>query len=203
MKLNLGSGKTPREGWVNVDLTPACNPDVVWNLEQTPWPWPSNSVDEVLLSHVLEHLGADPNVYIAIVKELYRVCQDGARITIVVPHPRHDYFLFDPTHVRPITPNGLEMFSQRENLRAIGMHAANTPLGIYSEVDFEITSVEPVYAERWMKAYKAGKINGEGLVKAAKDFNNVIEQYTIVWKPLKPSTLQRQKMVEALSPVRA
>ena len=40
-------------------------------------------------------------------KELYRISCDQANIHISVPHPRHDDFLADPTHVRPITTLGL------------------------------------------------------------------------------------------------
>jgi hypothetical protein len=45
-----------------------------------------------VLKHVLEHLGRDPIVYLEIMKELYRVCEDGATIRVVVPHHRHEFF---------------------------------------------------------------------------------------------------------------
>ena len=57
MKLNMGCGHNKREGYVNVDMSPVCNPDVVWDLETLPWPWQDNSVDGVLFNHSLEHLG--------------------------------------------------------------------------------------------------------------------------------------------------
>ena len=65
----------------------------MWVLEKLPWPWADDSVQEMRFSHVLEHLGADATTYLSIIKELYRVCRDGAQIFIVVPHPRHDHFL--------------------------------------------------------------------------------------------------------------
>ena len=70
MRLNLGCGNRKLEGWVNVDREAACKPDRVADLEKLPWPWPDDSAEEVMLSHVLEHLGADPKVYLGIVKEL-------------------------------------------------------------------------------------------------------------------------------------
>jgi predicted SAM-dependent methyltransferase len=103
MRLNLGCGNRKLQGWRNVDKVPDCSPDELVDLEQLPWPWPDNSVDEIFLSHVLEHLGQATDVYLGIIKELYRVCRDGATITIIVPHPRHDHFLTDPTHVRAVT----------------------------------------------------------------------------------------------------
>jgi hypothetical protein len=35
------------------------------------WPWPDNAADEVLLSHVLEHLGATPQVEQTVLDEPY------------------------------------------------------------------------------------------------------------------------------------
>src|SRR5262245_14771360 len=111
MRLNLGCGFDQRAGFLNVDKMPACRPDLVVDLEALPWPWPDDAADEVVLRHTLEHLGQSPELYLGIVKELWRVCRNGATVSITVPHPRHDNFLGDPTHVRAVTPQGLELFS--------------------------------------------------------------------------------------------
>jgi hypothetical protein len=197
MRLNLGCGNDRRPGWVNVDRAGAGTPDQVWDLETFPWPWAEGSVDEVLLSHVLEHLGAASATYIGILKELYRVCRGGARITIAVPHPRHDNFLSDPTHVRPVTPAGFTMFSQKANLDWIAAKASNTPLGIYTGVDFEIVSVQAVLAEPWRTQATKKTISNEDLHRATTLYNNVIEQFTIVLTAVKPSTSERRKAAEA------
>ena len=113
MRLNLGCGFNKSTGYVNVDSSKLCAPDVLHNLEQTPWPWEDSSVDEIVMRHVLEHLGATTDVYFSVLREMYRVCRPDARITIVVPHPRHDDFLHDATHVRAVTLEGLSMFSRK------------------------------------------------------------------------------------------
>ncbi len=46
---------------------------------------------------------------------MYRVCRDGAVISISVPHPRHDDFINDPTHVRVVTPELLNLFNKKLN----------------------------------------------------------------------------------------
>ena len=113
MKLNLGCGQNKQAGYVNTDREPAVQPDVVMDLEKFPWPFEDDSVDEVLAFHVLEHVGATPELFIRIMQELYRVCRKGATVRIAVPHLRHDNFFDDPTHVRAITPMTLELFSRK------------------------------------------------------------------------------------------
>ena len=63
MKLNLGSGSKILKGYVNVDKFQYYNPDVVHDLEKFPYPFENNSVDEILLSHVLEHIGQNPEIF--------------------------------------------------------------------------------------------------------------------------------------------
>lgn len=114
MKLNMGCGTNKRDGFINVDK--CGNPDVIWDLETFPWPWDDNSVTEVRFDNILEHLGQTSGVFLRIFQELYRICVNKALITIVVPHPRHNSFLCDPTHVRPIMPETLELFSKKRIL---------------------------------------------------------------------------------------
>jgi SAM-dependent methyltransferase len=190
MQLNLGCGNRKLSGWINVDKYPACNPDQVADLESLPWPWPDDSVDEVLLSHVLEHLGAATDVYLGIFKELYRVCRDGASVSILVPHPRHDFFLNDPTHVRPITPDGLAMFSQAANRQWIAERVANTPLAIYLGIDFTTDAVNIVLDEHWRGLVERKEVSAEDLADAARHSNNVIAEYRIVLKAVKPAGKQ-------------
>jgi len=85
MKLNLGCGYKKRDGFHNVDMFADCTPDEVVDLEHFPWPWPDDSVDEVIMSHVLEHLGAETGVYFNIFRELYRVCQHDAVLNSPFP----------------------------------------------------------------------------------------------------------------------
>ena len=187
MRLNLGCGATKFPGWVNADKVPACNPDQVVDLEKFPWPWPENSVEEVMMSHVLEHLGATPDVYLGIIKELYRVCRDRAAVTIIVPHPRHDHYLTDPTHVRPITADGLRMFSQATNREWIAKGGANTPLGIYLGVDFEIDTIDMTPAEPWIGRFERGEITGDDLDYALRTYNNVVSQIKVAMRAIKPA----------------
>jgi len=86
MKLNMGCGeydKRSGEGWVNVDVRPEVNPDVVWDLEKTPYPWPDESAEEILLKDVLEHLSW--RVTESVLRECFRILKRGGRIYIQCP----------------------------------------------------------------------------------------------------------------------
>lgn len=181
ISLNLGSGKNPLKGYINVDKYG--EPDVLFDLETFPWPWETNSVDKVVLNHVLEHLGETTKLYLNIIKELYRICKPNADILVVVPHPRHDNFISDPTHVRPITPEGLVLFSKKANQKWIGY--ANSPLAFNIDVDFEVVSTVFNLEEPWLSMFKDKKISQEELEENLKKYNNVAREIKIILKVIK------------------
>jgi len=185
MKLNMGCGARKEPGFLNVDITRDCSPDVIWDMEKTPWPWESNSTDSVLFSHSLEHVGADPQVFKEIIQELYRVCTNGAEVLIRVPHPRHDDFLTDPTHVRAITSGTFSMLSRRQNEAWIKVGSGHTPLAFYWGVDFEIKKVEYNPDEPFRTQFMEGKISSEQLAVVARERNNVIKEISISLAVLK------------------
>jgi len=187
MRLNLGCGFDKRAGFVNVDKMAACAPDQVVDLERLPWPWADDSAAEVVLRHTLEHLGATTDGYLGIIRELWRICRHGAEVTITVPHPRHDSFLNDPTHVRAVTPQGLELFSQAKNREWQAKGLANTPLGIYLGVDFAVQSVQAAPDEPWAGRLQRGEIKPAELQQAMRQFNNVIAETTTVLRAIKPA----------------
>ena len=145
MRLNLGCGFDKRNTWTNVDKVGACQPDEIVDLETFPWPWPESIADEILMRHLLEHIGETSAVFLAFMKELWRVSKPSALISIIVPHPRCDEFLWDVTHVRPITAEGLRMFSQERNRDVIGRGNPETPLGLYTGVDFDLLEVSYIW----------------------------------------------------------
>jgi hypothetical protein len=85
MKLNIGCGFNKLDGYINVDQFPECNPDVLWNLEETPWPFEEGSVEELVAHHVLEHLGQETKMSFAIFKELCRLMRHDGVMRITVP----------------------------------------------------------------------------------------------------------------------
>ena len=183
MKLNLGCGGQLLSGYCNVDKFGT--PDLVCDLEKFPWPWADNSVDEILLYHVLEHLGQSPDVFLDVIKEMYRVCRNDAVIKIKVPHPRHDFYIMDPTHVRPITIDMMTMFSKQNNLAWQQTGQSNTPLAIYHNVDFEIIRQEYVIEEPYATQFRDGQISQQQLTHSISSLWNVVQEISMDLKVIK------------------
>jgi hypothetical protein len=185
LRLNLGSGQHPKPGYVNVDKFGT--PDVKCDLETFPWPWPDSSVDEVRLHHVLEHLGESVAAFFGIIKELYRVCKDRASVFIVVPHPRHDDFLGDPTHVRPFMPDSFYLYSKEVNQTWQKSGFSNSPLGLYLDVDFTVAALQLELAQPWLDKWKSKELTDEQVTEAMQKFNNVVKTIRVQWTVIKPS----------------
>jgi len=174
IKLNLGCGLNHKPGYVNVDKYG--RPDIRQDLETFPWPWEESTVSEIVLNHVLEHLGESSTVYLKIIQEIYRVCTPGANVHIAVPHPRSDDFINDPTHVRVVTPAGMELFSKTKNMEWIDSGFANSPLGLYLGVDLEIASVNYSLEPHWSQKLKTGECTQEDIYHAMGTYNNVAKE---------------------------
>ena len=177
IKLNLGCGQNLKPGYVNVDKYG--RPDIRHDLETFPWPWEDNTVGEITLNHVLEHLGESRAVYLKIIQEMYRICLPGAAIRVAVPHPRSDEFINDPTHVRAVTPAGMELFSKSKNKYWIKNGYANSPLGLYLDVDFETVGVNYSLAPDWSQKLKSGESTQAEIYSAMQTYNNVANEIRI------------------------
>ena len=93
-KINLGNGNRYLENYINIDKSKKANPDLVLDLEKDNIPYEDNSIDEVLATHILEHI---QNI-IPLMNECYRVLKEGGRMIIEVPQGLGQDC--DPTHVR-------------------------------------------------------------------------------------------------------
>ena len=106
MKLHLGCGKNKLDGYINCDISSEVKPDKIVNLEKR-LPFKNNSVDEIIIEHVLEHI----NNFVPWMHELHRVCKNGSIIKIKVPFYSSWGQFNDPTHVRFFTPFTFDYFS--------------------------------------------------------------------------------------------
>jgi SAM-dependent methyltransferase len=79
--INLGCGFRKIEGAINVDAFSNCSPDVLWNLNERPWPFGDESVDMIHAHQVMEHL----DDWWSAIKECTRILKRGGTLEISVP----------------------------------------------------------------------------------------------------------------------
>ncbi len=127
LKLDLGCGQSPKEGFEGVDLY-AANAKHKVDLFRYPWKWADNSVDEIHCSHFMEHI---PMVYVceshghevmpcegakdllfAFFDECYRILKPDSKMHIIVPSCRSERSFQDPTHRRFIAQATFFYFSK-------------------------------------------------------------------------------------------
>lgn len=109
--LDLGCGTRKRPGTIGVDRTATPGVDVVCDLG-VGLPFADSSVQEIIASHVVEHLEDLSKT----MEEIWRVCQPGARVRIWTPHFSSGLASWsDPTHRRAFTSRTFEYFLPENN----------------------------------------------------------------------------------------
>jgi len=111
-KLNLGCGNKKRKGWINLDSASECYPDVLHDLNQYPYPFYDNEIDEVYADNVLEHLENN----LMPLEEIWRICKKGAKITILVPLAPSPFAFQDPTHKQFFGFSTFDYFAKENSL---------------------------------------------------------------------------------------
>ncbi len=127
LKLDLGCGQNPKEGFEGVDIQGGKAKHTV-DLFKFPWPFADNSVEEIHCSHFLEHVPAreieerdlrfiesvvlhpsknpvaqsflGQDMLFAFVDECYRILKPECWMHVVVPSGRSNRAFWDPTHRR-------------------------------------------------------------------------------------------------------
>jgi SAM-dependent methyltransferase len=129
LKLNLGCGTKKLAGYVNVDILH--NADAVHDLNKFPYPWKDSNVDNIYMSHVLEHLDNPKRV----MDEIWRICRNGALVTIKVPWYKSWTTLWNPLHKHEFAPRWFEAFDHGTNAFT-SVYGGSIP----SSVNFKILS---------------------------------------------------------------
>lgn len=180
MKLNLGSGYKRYPGFLNVDHDPLTEPDFLADLEDLHLPIADSSVEYVIAHHVLEHVGQG---FFNLMKEIYRVCKNGAILDIRVPHHRSEIFYSDPSHVRPITIDSMRLFSKKYNKEHVDLYGSSSGFGIKCDVDFEILNFRFNPYPKWEERFKT--MSNEQIEEVVMDYNNVFYETLIGMRVVK------------------
>jgi len=104
--LNLGCGRDVRDGWVNVDRQWFEGVDIIWNLDDTPWPFKGESTDRIDALDVFEHV-AD---IVSVMDECHRVLRQGGVLRVRGPLANGSHHWIDPTHRRAFVAESLDYF---------------------------------------------------------------------------------------------
>ncbi len=105
-RLNLGCGDNNIPGYLNIATQNLEGVDMILDLETAKMPIPDNTVREVLVDHLLEHMSN----FVPLMEEIYRVCESGAKIKIRVPYYKWELTFGDPAHRHLFTENSFRYF---------------------------------------------------------------------------------------------
>jgi predicted SAM-dependent methyltransferase len=98
-KLDLACGQNRQEGYFGLDIAPGEKVDAVVDLEQFPWPIESNSAEDIVCSHYVEHT---PDL-MKFMNEVHRILKPGGKMKVVAPYYNSIRCWQDPTHLRAIS----------------------------------------------------------------------------------------------------
>jgi SAM-dependent methyltransferase len=144
-KLNLACGQNKVEGFFGIDLVKTEAADIAMDLEWFPWDIESESADEIICSHYVEHTSD----LIKFMDEVYRILKPGGKITIVAPYYNSIRCWQDPTHKRAISEMTFMYFNK-------GWRDMNKldHYGIKSDFDFCVSPETLVLTSdlKWVRA---------------------------------------------------
>ncbi len=106
--LSIGSGiSTPQENVTRLDISEEAAPDVVWDLNNGPYPFESSSFDIIECYDVIEHVENIPFV----MGECFRLLKCKGIFEITTPHFSSANSFIDPTHRYHLSYYSMDCFS--------------------------------------------------------------------------------------------
>jgi hypothetical protein len=109
VKVDLACGNRKHsEDCIGLDCSAETDANIVWDLNQYPWPLEDNSVDEVFCNHYIEHIphdaqnGNKTDGFIQFMNEVYRILKPTCKANFVAPYYTSVRAYGDPTHCRQI-----------------------------------------------------------------------------------------------------
>lgn len=90
---------------ITVDMNPASNPSILWDLDEHPLPFEDSSADEIHAYDCLEHLGrqGDWKGWLKECADYHRILKPGGKLCVLVPIGADA--LADPGHTRFFSAN--------------------------------------------------------------------------------------------------
>lgn len=135
-------GRTEWQNLMTLDINADHNTDVVWDLEQLPYPLGSDRFDEIHAYEVLEHTGTqgDYQFFFAQFAEFWRVLKPGGFLVGTCPGRNSMWAWGDPSHKRIVQPANFVFLDQTQYTRQVGKTAMSDFRYLY-QADFESVSL--------------------------------------------------------------
>jgi len=151
--LCIGCGQTkPTPGVIRLDISSEVKPDVVWDLDDFPYPFEDNQFDVVECFDVIEHLSNIPKS----LEEIHRILKNQGILKITTPHYSCSNSYVDPTHRYHLSYYSFDYFCDGHSL------------SYYSKVKYRIKN-------RHLQ-FQGGKINRGIISRLANRFPQTYEQ---------------------------
>jgi SAM-dependent methyltransferase len=141
-KVKWTGSNGPFENVMTLDVDPGCNPDVIHDLNVLPYPFETDTFDEVHGYECLEHLGqqGDWKFFFQQFSELHRILKPGGVLVATVPMWDSPWAWGDPGHTRVITKGSL-LFLDQQEYQQIGTASPMTDYRPWYKADFETISI--------------------------------------------------------------
>jgi hypothetical protein len=188
-RINLGSGIDKLKNFHNVDKNSGYNPDQIVDLDSFPWPFKDDEFGHIVAKHTLEYLGKNDSDFVNVIKEMYRISDNGAIWEIQAPHWRCDIALDDPEYKRVITPGMFHLFNKRILIDKLKQAEIENMLGFKEDIDIELIDVNFEYLPMWKNRLDSREISQDELDYAVNTFNNVAKTSRFLVQVHKPGRI--------------
>lgn len=142
-RISLPDGPKVWMNLIKLDMNEDMKPDVVWDMERLPLPFPENTFDEIHAYEILEHTGhqGDFRFFFQQFSDFWRILKPGGHFFGTVPMWDSPWAWGDPSHKRVITAGTLVFLNQTEYQKQVGK-TSMTDFRRWYQADFETIGVQ-------------------------------------------------------------
>ena len=196
--MNLGSGTLRLENFVNVDNNPLMKADENVDLNVFPWPWQDNTYSHIIAKDILEYLGDKPSDIINVIKEMYRVSENGAIWEIQVANHNSEKSN-NPEHKRKIYPDMFNMFNKKTIFERIEKDDCTSALAYEHDIDIEICDVKYDFSKAVEDRLKNNNMTQEELNYAINHLSNAATATKILIQVHKPGRYDKHEYIDLIN----
>lgn len=167
-RLYLGCARNHEPGFINLDISPNVDADVVHDLEVLPLPFQSDTFDCVFGSHVFEHIHQER--FIPLAGELQRILKPGGYLVSVTPYCSSDDAIDNPFHLMAFSETTWHYADRRIYRPGTAGHG---DFGV--NWDLPVVHTELVLYPEWQQGQPAREIE-----QAKKYYRNVVKEIHVV-----------------------